>query len=71
MAKIQAEKRTKARADMYDPNTKTSLDLFNEDKNAAINEKGRVVRVDMFKGYTVEQRRKILQENEEVMRQQR
>jgi hypothetical protein len=29
------------------------------------------VRVDMFKGYTVEQRRKILQENEEVMRQQR
>jgi DNA-binding transcriptional regulator of glucitol operon len=56
---------------MYDSNTKTSLDLFNEDKNTAINEKGRVVRVDMFKGYTVEQRRKILQENEEVMRQQR
>lgn len=71
LAKIQAEKRIKARADLYDSKTQTSLDLFNEDKNIAMNEQGRVARIDMFKGFTAEQRRKILQENEEVLRQQR
>lgn len=49
----------------------TSLDLFNEDTGAAMNEHGRVVQKDRFKGFTPEQRRRILQENEVVIQQKR
>jgi len=48
--------------------TSTSLDLFNEDKNAAYDESGRIIRVDMFKGFTEEQRKKILLENQNFIR---
>jgi len=49
----------------------TSLNLFNEDAGNAMDSSGRIVRRDMFKGYTDTQRRRIQQENEEVARQAR
>lgn len=42
----------------------TSLDLFNEDPSAAMGDSGRIVRKDMFKGYTEAQKRRIFQEND-------
>lgn len=49
----------------------TSLDLFNEDKELAVDAKGRVVRRDMFKGFTEQQKRKMILENEAVIRERR
>jgi len=48
--------------------SKTSLDLFNEDRTTAYNEQGRIIRVDMFKGFSEEQRKKILLENQNFIR---
>lgn len=44
-------------------NVPTSLDLFNEDKCVAMDENGRIIRRDMFKGFTEEQKRKIMLDN--------
>lgn len=49
----------------------TSLNAFSEDASIAMDENGRIIRKDMFRGYTEAQKRRILQENEEVARQTR
>lgn len=47
----------------------TSLDCFNENRAAAIGENGKVKRIDMFRGFTEEQRRTIYQENQNIIRE--
>jgi hypothetical protein len=47
----------------------TSLDLFNEDKALAMDERGRIIRRDMFKGFTEEQRKKILLDNQAIIQE--
>lgn len=47
----------------------TSLNVFDEDRGAAMNESGRIIRVDMFKGFTAEQQKRMLQDNEDIVRQ--
>jgi hypothetical protein len=49
----------------------TSLNLFDETAGSAMDATGHIIRRDMFKGYTDAQRKRILQENEEVARQAR
>jgi len=49
----------------------TSLNLFDETAGNAMDATGHIIRRDMFKGYTDAQRKRILQENEEVARQAR
>jgi RIB43A len=50
----------------------TSIPAFNsEDLTAAMDEYGRITRRDMFKGYTAEQRHRIMMDNEEVIRMRR
>lgn len=46
----------------------TSLDLFNEDKCTAMDEFGRIIRRDMFKGFTEEQKRKIMLDNIDILK---
>lgn len=47
----------------------TSLDCFNnENRGVAIGANGKVTRVDMFRGFTEEQRRTIYQENQNIIR---
>jgi len=46
----------------------TSLNAFDEDKGAAMDASGRIIRVDMFKGFTAEQKRRMFQDNEEIIR---
>lgn len=48
-----------------------SLDLFNEDRSIAMGEDNRVQRVDMFKGFTNEQKQRYMQENQELARNKR
>jgi len=60
-AKLSAEEKGKL----------TSLDLFDEDTHIAMNEYGRVIRKDKFKGYTPEQSRTFLQENGVALQQKR
>jgi hypothetical protein len=48
-----------------------SLDLFDESTGKAMDSSGRVIRKDMFKGFTDAQRRRIFQENEAVIQQKR
>ncbi len=72
LAKVQKERnRNLGRADEPGNPAATSLDLFAEDKNAAMDEYGRLVRRDMFKGFTEEQKRKILSDNQNIIRQKR
>jgi len=71
LARIQRERQDQAKAERNDPLTKTSLDLFNEDTTTAMDSTGKVLRRDMFKGFTMEQRRKIQQENEDVLQEHR
>jgi hypothetical protein len=33
-----------------------------------MNDQGRIIRVDMFKGFTAEQQRRMLQDNEDIIR---
>lgn len=49
----------------------SSLDLFDENTGKAMDSSGRIVRMDMFKGFTEAQRRRIFQENEAVIQQKR
>lgn len=49
----------------------TSLDLFNEDKAMAMDERGRIIRRDMFKGFTEEQRKKILLDNQAIIQERK
>jgi hypothetical protein len=50
----------------------TSLAAFNsEDLTKAIDEYGRIKRRDMFKGFTAAQRRKIMQDNEVIIKMRR
>ena len=49
----------------------TSLPAFDEDRGAAMDENGRIIRVDMFKGFTAEQQRRMLQDNEDIIRQKK
>ena len=49
----------------------TSLDLFNEDAATAMDSNGRIIRKEMFKGFTAAQKRRIYQENETVRVQNR
>ncbi len=46
----------------------TSLNAFDEDRGSAMNDQGRIIRVDMFKGFTAEQQRRMLQDNEDIIR---
>lgn len=46
----------------------TSLNCFNENRGVAIGEDGKVKRIDMFRGFTEEQRRTIFQENQNIIR---
>lgn len=67
MAEYQREKNRTYNRVMDDGNgVATSLDLFNEDKTIAMDEYGKIKRRDMFKGFTEEQRKKILTENQAV-----
>lgn len=47
---------------------KGSFFSFDEDKTYAIDANGRIIRKDMFKGFTEEQRRKFYQENVDIIR---
>ena len=47
----------------------TSLNCFNENRAMAIGPDGKVKRVDMFRGFTEEQRRTIYQQNQDIIRQ--
>lgn len=47
----------------------TSLNCFNENRAAAIGPDGKVKRIDMFRGFTEEQRRTIYQQNQDIIRQ--
>lgn len=49
----------------------SSLDLFDETAGKAMDVSGRVVRKDIFKGFTEAQRRRIFQENEAIIQQKR
>jgi len=49
-------------------NSATSLTAFDEDKGLAMDENGRIIRVDMFKGFTDEQKRRIFQDNQDLIR---
>lgn len=49
----------------------SSLDLFDEDSGRAMDASGRVIRKDMFKGFTIAQKKRIFQENERVLQQKR
>lgn len=53
--------------DSINPDGKTSLDLFDENKATAMNEAGRIIRPDMFKGFTEEQRQRILLDNQKII----
>jgi hypothetical protein len=66
----QQEERNHQRNNFHDV-TSTSLDLFNEDRTTAYNEQGRIIRVDMFKGFSEEQRKRILLENQNFIRARR
>lgn len=48
---------------------KTSLDLFDENKSTAMNASGRIIRPDMFKGFTEEQRKRILLDNQQIIQE--
>lgn len=47
----------------------TSLPAFDEDKLQALDASGRIIRRDMFKGFTDEQKRKILMDNQDILKQ--
>jgi hypothetical protein len=47
----------------------TSLDCFTENRAVAIGPDGKVKRIDMFRGFTEEQRRTIYQQNQDIIRQ--
>jgi hypothetical protein len=49
----------------------TSLNLFNEDTSQALDENGRIIRKDMFKGFTAAQKKRFFQENEALLYQRR
>lgn len=49
----------------------SSLDMFDEVTGKAMDAHGRIVRKDMFKGFTDAQRRRIFQENEALIQQKR
>ena len=53
--------------DAINPDGKTSLDLFDENKATALNATGRIIRPDMFKGFTEEQRQRILLDNQKII----
>jgi len=46
----------------------TSLDCFVENRAVAMDEYGKVKRIDMFRGFTEEQRRTIFQQNQDIIR---
>lgn len=72
MASTQAERRKQwnnQRSDGENKPIATSLNAFDEDRGAAMNESGRIIRVDMFKGFTAEQQKRMLQDNEDIVRQ--
>lgn len=49
----------------------TTLNLHDEDKTQAYDEKGRIIRRDMFKGFTDEQRKRLLFDNQFIAEQKR
>jgi hypothetical protein len=46
----------------------TSLDCFTENKAVAMDEYGKIKRIDMFRGFTDEQKRTIFQQNQDIVR---
>lgn len=66
--KVLQKQKNKYPKDEPAVNTKGSYFNFEEDKSYAIDANGRIIRKDMFKGFTEEQRRKIYQENAEILR---
>eukprot|EP00981_Chlorochromonas_danica_P002070 scaffold420_cov169-Ochromonas_danica.AAC.30 len=57
------------RTDNFGQPLMTSLPAFDEDKLLALDATGHIIRRDMFKGFTDEQKRKILMDNQEILRQ--
>jgi hypothetical protein len=49
----------------------TTLDLHAEDKTAAFDDRGRIHRRDMFKGFTQEQNKRIIFDNQNIVEQKR
>lgn len=47
----------------------TSLNCFEENRAVAMDEYGKVKRIDIFRGFTEEQRRTIYQQNQDIIRQ--
>lgn len=66
--KDRKEKWGNQRSDADNNPIATSLDAFDEDRGAAMDENGRIIRVDMFKGFTADQQRRLLQDNEDIIR---
>jgi len=70
----EIRRKQKAEWDKLTPEEKSrfsSLDLFDENTGKAMDAGGRIIRKDMFKGFTDAQRRRIFQENEAVIQQKR
>jgi len=63
--------RSQRHRDNNAPETSTSLNLFNEDLYAAYDASGRIIRRDHFKGFTPAQLRRLMQENEMILKQKR
>lgn len=47
----------------------TSLQVFDEDQDLAMDEHGRILRKDMFRGYTKAQKQRFFEENQQIMRE--
>lgn len=71
LARIQRARNTAKTMDGLLPGEGTSLILPDEDQANAMDENGRIIRRDAFKGFTEAQRRRIMQENAQVLTEQR
>ena len=70
-AALAAEARIRNGKVVHPANMATSLDLFNEDLYMAMDDQGRIIRRDHFKGFTPAQLRRLMQENEMILQQKR
>ena len=70
-AALAAEARIRNGKVIHPANMATSLDLFNEDLYMAMDEQGRIIRRDHFKGFTPAQLRRLMQENEMILQEKR
>lgn len=72
LAEAQRQRRQVSSNLLYDGQGRpllTSLPAFDESKLLALDASGHIIRRDMFKGFTDEQKRKILLDNQDILRQ--